>query len=84
MNKEQGPFLDQEEKIGHRASGIRSALSIQLQVQQLRPYPQHSGILFSVENLRHDEPHHTFEQKKRSRQVKARIFDCFLSIRIQF
>ena len=44
MNKEQGPFLDQEGKIGRKASGIRSALSIQLQVQQLRPYPQHSGI----------------------------------------
>ena len=48
MNKEQEPFLDQEGKRGHMASGTHSALSIQLQVQQLHPYPQHAGILFSV------------------------------------
>ena len=44
MNKEQEPFLDQEGKKGHMASGTHSVLSIQLQVQQLHPYPQRGGI----------------------------------------
>jgi hypothetical protein len=41
---EQAACLGQEGKKGHRVSGIHSALSIQLLVQQLHPYPRYAGI----------------------------------------
>jgi hypothetical protein len=47
---EQAACLGQGGKRGHGVSGIHSVLSIQLLVQQLHPYPQYAGILFSVMN----------------------------------